>query len=207
LKESEGSRWLELIQRSLPLDYPPELYFYTYTTRAYEFITRWADGRSAKILAEVGCGSCLASICVKLAQPWKLVVACDVDPRVVRFAKQRCQRWRADVQLLVADARALPFKTSSFDSLLSEGLLEHYPEAERIGMLNEMERVAKRLLIDLPINQRNPGIRGGYGDEFLSKDPGYWRELFERCQLRVAEEYIREQRADGAIVRWGAVLE
>jgi len=190
----------------LPLDYPPWLYFYTYTTRAYEFITRWADGRSAKILAEVGCGSCLASVCVKLAQPWKEVVACDVHPGVVKFAKQRCERWRVDVQLLVADARNLPFRACAFDSLLSEGLLEHYPEAERVKMLGEMGRVARRKVIDIPCAERNPGVRGGYGDEEL-KPPEYWKDLFRRCELRMVEEYVREKRADGAVVRWGAVLE
>jgi len=38
------------------------------------------------------------------------------------------------------------------------------------------------------------------------KPPEYWRDLFKRRELRVAEEYVREKRADGAIVRWGAVL-
>jgi len=128
-----------------------------------------------------------------------------VHPGVVKFAKQRCERWRVDVQLLVADARTLPFKARAFDSLLSEGLLEHYPEGERVKMLDEMGRAAKLLVIDVPCAERNPGVREGYGDEDL-KPPEYWRDLFKRRELRVAEEYVREKRADGAIVRWGAVL-
>jgi len=135
------------------------------------------------------------------------VVACDVSKEVVRHARQRCKRWHVDVSLIICDGRYLPFKIDVFDSLLSEGLLEHYPEAERIKLIGEMKRVARRLIIDLPINQRNPYMEGGYGDEFLAGDPRYWRELFERCKLRVVEEFIRERRMDGAIVRWGAILE
>ena len=199
----DPSRWIDKVRQYYPLDFPPSVYFYS--NRFYKLITRWSDGRRFKSILEVGCGSCLAPICVKLMHPWKRVVACDVSEEIVEFAKERLRRWGVGIELHVADARDLPFGDDEFDSLLSEGLLEHWPESDRIAMLQEMCRVAKRLVVDLPVNYRYGIQIGGYGDEEI-KPPEYWRELFNRCSLRIVEEFIREKRGE-RIIRAGWVLE
>jgi len=206
MRGHDWSRWIHLIRTRQPIRYPVHHYFYHYTTRAYEFIVRWSDGRDVDRLVEVGCGSCLAPISVKLSQPWKEIVACDVSKEVVNFALQRCRHWRVEVSLVVCDARWLPFRRGSFHSALSEGLLEHWDEPDRVRMVREMGRVADRVVVDLPINQRDPGVESGYGDEFLSGTTKYWTRLFEGTGMEVVEEYVRERRADGTIVRAGWVL-
>ena len=204
-KEHDPSHWGELIKLRWPLNAPPWIYFYTYG-ETYEYITRWADGRRLKSLLEVGTGTCLAPICTKLMHPWKRVVACDVVREVVEFARKRCEYWNVDIEVYVADARDLPFRDKEFDSCLSEGMLEHWLETDRIQMLREMSRVAKRLVIDLPVAERHPGCPMGYGDEDL-RPPEYWRGLFKRCGLRLVEEYTRQRRRDKVPVRVGWILE
>jgi len=137
--------------------------------------------------------------------PWKRVVACDISKEVIEFAEKRCKYWNVDVQLHTADARDLPFQDKEFDSLLNEGCLEHWGEEERVQMLKEMKRVAKRLVIDLPVNYRYAIPIGGYGDEQILP-LSYWRDLFKRCGLRIYEEFFREKRGE-RIIRAGWGLE
>ena len=203
--EHDPSRWIDQIRLYYPLDYNPVSYFYI--NRQYWLITYWTDGRKFNSILEVGIGSSLAPLCAKLMHPWKRVVGCDISPEIIEYARQRYNRFGADIELFVADARSLPFGNKEFDSLLSEGMLEHWPEPSRIQMLHEMRRVANRLVIDLPVNYRHRIPVGGYGDEFISGGPEYWRGLFERCGLKIREEFVRERRRDGAPVRAGWVLE
>ena len=196
------SRWIEKVKAYYPLSYPPTSYFYN--NRYYEYITRLADGRRTERVLEVGTGSGLALVCVRLSQPWKeRVVGVDVSREVIAFAKERCKG--LNIELYVADARNLPFDGEEFDVCGSEGLLEHWNEEERVQMLKEMKRVAKRLVIDLPVNYRYAIPIGGYGDEQILP-LSYWRGLFERCGLRIYEEFFREKRGE-RIIRAGWVLE
>lgn len=59
---------------------------------------------------------------------------------------------RADV---CAEMHALPFAPGTFDTLLARHLLEHHPDT--LGVLEEWRRVARRLVVVCPDQERYPG--------------------------------------------------
>jgi SAM-dependent methyltransferase len=85
------------------------------------------------------------------------VAGIDVSPALV--ARVRSLRPRLDAH--VADVRELPFETSSFDAVLSNSTLDHFPSVEDIGAsLRELRRVLRpggALLVTLD-NGMNPAV-------------------------------------------------
>jgi len=90
--------------------------------------------------------------------------------------------------LINADATALPFKDKTFDTVFGMELIEHLPKQEGIGLLHELERVARRcVLISTP---NYPDFRGGLegvdGFNLHENHLSYWkpgelRALGYRC--------------------------
>jgi ubiquinone/menaquinone biosynthesis C-methylase UbiE len=76
-------------------------------------------------MLEIGCGRgvalpSLAALCAPIR-----LVGVDIDPDLVEIARRHAARWRVDAELLVADARALPFPAESFDVVLDFGTCYH----------------------------------------------------------------------------------
>jgi hypothetical protein len=100
------------------------------------------------------------------------------------FASSFCKRMRVlDV------ACHLPFKEKSFDLVLALDLLEHIPKEKGIGLLNDVEKVArKRVVLSLPIGWHPSHHQGSPYDEHVSA----WvvKELRERG-YQIYTFYIR----------------
>jgi ubiquinone/menaquinone biosynthesis C-methylase UbiE len=77
-----------------------------------------------------------------LARRGARVILSDISLGVVLQARERARRFGLDIELVVADAEALPFRDSSIDIVyVHDGL--HHLEQPAIG-LAEMTRVARR---------------------------------------------------------------
>ncbi len=61
-------------------------------------------------------------------------------------AGRRCRRG------VLADVRRLPLRDDAFDVVVSLDVVEHFPKAEALEFLGELERVARRLVIVLTPN-------------------------------------------------------
>jgi len=198
MRRHDFSRWDKLIltTRYKDLSYPPWRY--------YRFNRQWvfidtADRAGSSVL-EVGAGTFLACACLSLRRP-RRVVGIDVNKEVCRLGKARMKRLGVSVEVLVADALSLPFRSKSCHVVLSEGLLEHYDDEDIVTMLLEMRRVSGHVVVDVPLKERFPGKPVGYGDErHLPKD--HWRRLVERWGMRMVGEYDREVSPDHRVIRW-----
>lgn len=69
------------------------------------------------------------------------VVGADLDRRHLRRAR------RYGVPLVACDVRRLPFREGSFDLVLSQRFLLHFPAAFRQEALREMARVSRRFVL------------------------------------------------------------
>jgi len=97
---------------------------------------------------DVGCGTALLAESVS----GSFYVGLDVSKGMLREA---AKRKRGLVELVLGDARYLPFRSSSFDSCYSFTMLQNVPEPERA--LEEMRRVCKKALVS---SLRGKGLRG-----------------------------------------------
>jgi SAM-dependent methyltransferase len=74
-----------------------------------------------------------------------LLIAADLHPQMLDLAR----RWSAGlpIRFLRLDARRLPFRDRSVDVVLCSLMLHHLTEADAVGALRELARVARRRLI------------------------------------------------------------
>ena len=90
-------------------------------------------------------------------------VGVDVSPRIVRKAKSRAQVSQGGSNhFVVADVRTLPFANDSFDLIISNSTLDHFPaEADLKRGLSEISRalLPGGILIITMDNPSNPLVR------------------------------------------------
>ncbi len=76
------------------------------------------------------------------------VVAVDANPHTVAYAQTALDRrlpagFRAQVEVVCADALDLPYADDAFDVALAALFLHHLPDEEAVALLQEMDRVAR----------------------------------------------------------------
>ncbi|MBE7190957.1 MAG: class I SAM-dependent methyltransferase [Gordonia polyisoprenivorans] len=81
---------------------------------------------------EIGCGSGAMAEQILRRHPGVRYVAIDVDSAMVARARQRLNGVDDRVQVAVADALALPYPESSFDTVVSFLMLHHTVEWEQV---------------------------------------------------------------------------
>jgi SAM-dependent methyltransferase/uncharacterized protein YbaR (Trm112 family) len=115
----------------------------------HEWLLREKFRRSILGLEELLPGSMVLTICGGsgldaefLTEKGARVILSDISLGVVLQARERARRFGLDIELVVADAEALPFRDSSIDIVyVHDGL--HHLEQPGVG-LAEMTRVARR---------------------------------------------------------------
>lgn len=120
-------------------------------TQKYIYILNEAMARSALkmgiakgLVLEVGVGT--ARIAIKLVKynPKFSVIGIDLSPNMLKIAEKNIKEAKIEtgkITLIKADAKKLPFKTASFDLVISHNMLHHLPNP--IPMLKEVNRVVK----------------------------------------------------------------
>jgi len=90
-------------------------------------------------IIEVGSGS--GRLSCFLASAGYKTICLDCSPNALRVASNNYKLTRNEGIFILADAIYLPFKSNSFDVVLSTGLLEHFPNAQPV--VDEMARILK----------------------------------------------------------------
>jgi len=94
---------------------------------------------------DVGCGEAIPLYAISQQRKADKIVGIDLDARRVQLAYQKMQSGK----FLVSNAQTLPFRSQSFDLLLSLETLEHVGYPERA--LTEYARVTRRyVLLSVP---------------------------------------------------------
>jgi SAM-dependent methyltransferase len=143
-------------------------------------------------ILEVGCGTGLTAC--YLASLGYHVTAVDVREDMIRKAKLRAEGGSFDLQIVQADARALPFAMGEFDVVLAESvtiftdaplaLKEYRRVLSNKGMLYDREIVAMR---DLSLDVKQ-SLRRLYGFDRLFC-PEEWKELLTEAGFDRAEPW------------------
>ena len=115
------------------------------------FVSRFLNGRTQMLMSlldahedarvlDVGCGS---GIHMKLLAPRvREIVGLDLSEQMLSSAQSELEKLdRRNWTLKLGDAQDLPFPDNSFDWIVSMGLFDYVPSAERV--LNECARVLR----------------------------------------------------------------
>jgi SAM-dependent methyltransferase len=95
-----------------------------------------------------------AGLVPRLQETWEHVTGIDISPVVVKKVRGRFPRLDAHV----ADVRQLPFAVESFDTIISNSTLDHFPREADIALaMEELHRVLRRhgtliVTLDNPLN-------------------------------------------------------
>lgn len=127
------------------------------------------------------------------------VYGIDISPPIARSAQQRFRGRGLMLEGVIADVRALPFASASFDAIYSMGTIEHFDETElSVAELFRVLRPGGRAVVGVP-NRNDPFLRPllvavlyriglyGYGSE-KSYSRAALRAMLEGAGFEVTDE-------------------
>lgn len=130
----------------------------------YKWLTRWYDSVMAKVFPEVrvrralidsaniqkghrvlefGVGTASLSILLKQIHRLPEVIGVDVDPEVLRIARQKIEKSGVLMEVEQYDGSVLPFSDHSFDRVVTCLVLHHLNPQQKRQSLREIRRVLK----------------------------------------------------------------
>lgn len=128
---------------------------------AYATAVTEADLTAGGVVVDIGCGTGRALPALRDAVgPRGVVIGLDLTPQMLSAAQAHADRAGAD--LILGDARHLPFADASVDAVFAAGLLTHLPDAE--SGLRELARITRpggRLVIFHPSGRAALAARHG----------------------------------------------
>lgn len=107
-----------------------------------ELLIEWLHPQPGMYYLDIGCSTALYARLVKSAQPECDVVALDFSRQMLEEARLKAEADQADIYLLRADARQLPFYGATFDGLMMGGTLNELTDPVKV--LYEARRVIKK---------------------------------------------------------------
>jgi SAM-dependent methyltransferase len=150
----------------------------------YEAIRR-AQGS----VLEVGIGSGAQSALLSHLVP--RVVSVDNDLRILMAARENLLRFGFRTLPVAGDAFKLPFRDRTFGVAISQGLMEHFGDAQIGRLLREMLRVSSSVVFSVP-SDRYP--RQDVGNERLLS-PRRWFDIvaseLDPTAFRIRARYVR----------------
>lgn len=92
-------------------------------------------------------GSCFGFLAIQLARDGRTVSAYDLSQGAVALLEYESRRYGLPILGRAADATALPYRDSSFDTVTLIHLLEHLEPEQALAAIREAVRVARRAVI------------------------------------------------------------
>lgn len=90
---------------------------------------------------DLGCGTGTLAIMAQRAVPGVSIVAVDADPAAIEIARRKAAREAVSIEFHIGMAQQLPYRSRSFDRVLSTLLFHHLPHAGKLAALGETARV------------------------------------------------------------------
>jgi ubiquinone/menaquinone biosynthesis C-methylase UbiE len=138
------------------------------------------DQRKLRII-DVGCGTGRFLDFVKQAWPRLPVLGLDLSQAYIRHARRHLERW-SGVNLIVANAEAIPAQDNSCDAVTSVFMLHELPPKVRRTVIGEAARVLKpggRLIL---VDSLQSGDEPAY-DAMLLRFPRYYHGPYYHSYL------------------------
>lgn len=109
--------------------------------RERDLLIKWLTPRPEKLYLDIGCSTALYARLLKKAEPESIQVAIDFSKAMLQEARLKAEADEADIYLMRADAREMPFFSRTFDGLAMGGTLNELSDPEKV--LRECRRVIK----------------------------------------------------------------
>jgi ubiquinone/menaquinone biosynthesis C-methylase UbiE len=139
------------------------------------------DQRKLRMI-DLGCGTGRFLDFVKQAWPRLPVLGLDLSQAYIRHARRHLERW-SRVNLIVANAEAIPAQDNSCDAVTSVFMLHELPPKVRRTVIGEAARVLKpggRLIL---VDSLQRGDEPAY-DTILESFPQYYHEPYYHSYMR-----------------------
>jgi len=95
-----------------------------------------------KIL-DLGCGTATLTILIKEKFPMAEVVGIDIDPEILKIARDKVKKSGLNLLLELCSSTELIFQDESFDRVLSSMAIHHLDRQQKINTFKEVFRVLK----------------------------------------------------------------
>jgi ubiquinone/menaquinone biosynthesis C-methylase UbiE len=128
-------------------------------------VLKHLEGAGKIRVLDVGCGT--GNYAIKLAQMGFEVVGVDKSTEMLKIARQKVKESGLSVELILCDARHLPFANEEFDAVISVATLEFI--SSPLEAVDEMFRVTRK--------------GGKIIIGFINKD-GEWGKLYQSSDFR-----------------------
>lgn len=119
--------------------YTSELYDYT-SYRLDRIVSLARPGAGRRIL-DIGCGP--GEVAVRCAKRGSEVYGVDVSKDALMLGAERCSREKVEVKFLEFDGEKVPFRDSTFDSIILSDVVEHLEDETLEVILRECKRLLK----------------------------------------------------------------
>lgn len=124
-----------------------------------------------KKVLEVGCGTASHSIFLSFFLKKTKFFCLDNNRKVLKIAKENSQKYgRKNIRFIFGNVFHLSkiFKKLEFDVVMSQGLLEHFSNAEIRRLIDEQLNIARVVIINVP-SEYYP-TKGVLGERRISKE-------------------------------------
>ena len=158
------------------------------------FIDAILAERPARTL-EAGCGTAVMSSF--LAMAGVETVAVDNDPDVLTVARTSAARWPASPRFIDHDIFKLDTLGLEADIVFSQGVLEHFSDADIVALCRQSLAVAPRFVFSVP--SRWYGVRD-FGNERLMDAPE-WGAILESAGDVTVSPYFFARRRGSKFLR------
>lgn len=159
-----------------------------------ELLTDWLSPKPDNLYLDVGCSTALYARTIKKAEKKSVIVAIDISKAMLQEARKKASKEEADLFLIRADARTMPFYAGMFDGLMMGGTLNEL--TDELKVLYECRRVIKKggtffmmhlLKADSIAGKLLQGPAGWGGVKFWTLKES--NQLFERAGFRVDDQF------------------
>ncbi|HEY8462642.1 MAG TPA: class I SAM-dependent methyltransferase [Bacillota bacterium] len=154
------------------------------------------DINSDTVLMDAGCGTGQTVVYIGTHYPCK-IVAIDLNPEMIAKARQKFSQYNLDILLKQASVTQLPFRSNSFDIILSESvtvfteidqaLREYYRTLKPGGVLLAIEATALQPLTEVEAAE----VQAKLGIKYLPTQEA-WCESFQKAGFSEVSVLWRE---------------
>lgn len=161
-----------------------------------ELLMDWLNPQPGRLYLDIGCSTALYGRLLKKAEPECDIVSLDFSRQMLQEARLKSEAEGADLYLLRADARHLPFFGATFDGLMMGGTLNELTDPLKV--LYEARRVVKKTGIFFMMHL----VKADAWYARLLQDSAefggikFWtidesNELFDRAGFSVADQFSK----------------
>jgi SAM-dependent methyltransferase len=134
-------------------------------------------------------GSCFGFFALQCADDGRRVAACDISPGAVALLSANARRLCTPVEAVLGDATALPFPTSSVDTVTLIHLLEHLDQTAATSAVSEALRVARlRVVIAVPYEE-DPSEHFGHRARLTEAHLRRWADAVDHAGAQYLEDH------------------